>query len=358
MNSLIFVSRPLMDGVLGGLMATDYYQLLGVARDATPEEIKKAYRKLARKYHPDVNPGNADAEGRFKQIQEAYAVLGDADKRKHYDHFGSADSGAAGFDPFGGAGRPRWSRGGVKVDFGDLGGTGGFEDLGDIFGSIFGGGARRRAPGPAKGEDLLIQIEVSFSEAMQGASVTLPVQRKVRCHRCGGSGVEGKARCSGCRGSGTVVTTERLKVKIPEGIDDGRKIRVAGKGAEGVRGGPVGDLFVRVSVREHPFFKREGDDIKTTVPITFPEAYRGAEVVVGTIHGPVRAKVPAGTNSGRTFRLRGKGAKNMKTRTYGDHLYTVEIVVPRVQSPAGEDAARKVAELYGEDPRKGLPTGI
>jgi len=339
-------------------MATDYYQLLGVARDATPEEIKKAYRKLARKFHPDVNPGNSEAEARFKQIQEAYAALSDVEKREQYDRFGSVDPSEAGFDPFGGVRGGRRPGGGVHVDFGDLGGMGGFQDLGDIFGNIFGGGARRRPAGPAKGEDLLIQVEVSFSQAMQGASVTLPVQRKVECARCHGSGTEGTARCSSCRGSGTVVSTERLKVRIPEGINDGRRIRVAGKGAEGSRGGPAGDLFVRVSVLEDPFFKREGDDIRTIVPITFPEAYRGAEVVVGTIHGPVRAKVPAGTNSGRTFRLRGKGAKNMKTRTFGDHLYSVEIVVPKVQSPAGEDAARMVSELYGEDPRKGLPTGL
>jgi len=338
-------------------MTTDYYQLLGVARGAEPGEIKKAYRKLARKFHPDVNPGNPEAEAKFKQIQEAYAVLSDTEKREHYDRFGSVDPSASGFDPFGGAGAGRRA-GGVHVDFGDLGGMGGFQDLGDIFGSIFGGSGRRRSAGPARGEDLLLQVEVSFSEAMRGASVTLPVQRKVRCGQCGGSAVQGAARCSVCRGSGTVVSTERLKVRIPEGIADGRKIRIAGKGAEGLRGGPGGDLFVRVSVREHSFFKRDGDDIRTTVPISFPEAYRGGEVVVGTIHGPVRAKVPAGTNSGRTFRLRGKGAKNMKTRTFGDHLYTVEIVVPKVQSPAGEDAARRVGELYGEDPRQGLPTGI
>lgn len=340
-------------------MATDYYQLLGVKKGSTPEEIKKAYRKLARKFHPDVNPGNSEAEARFKQIQEAYAVLSDAEKREQYDHFGSVHPGEAGFDPFGGAGGGRWPGGGVKVDFGDIGGMGGFQDLGDILGNIFGGGGeRRRSPGPAKGEDLLLQVEVSFVEAMQGASVMLPVQRKVRCATCNGTGVQGSARCSSCRGSATVVSTERLKVRIPEGIDDGRKIRVAGKGAEGARGGPAGDLFVRVGVREHPFFKRVGDDITTIVPITFPEAYRGAEIVIGTIHGPVRAKVPAGTNSGRTFRLRGKGAKNMKTRAFGDHLYSIEIVVPKVQSPAGEDAARKVGELYSEDPRNGLPTGI
>lgn len=338
-------------------MATDYYQLLGVARGATPEEIKKAYRKLARKHHPDVNPGNTEAEARFKQIQEAYSVLSDTTKREQYDRFGSVDPNEAGFDPFGGGRGP--GGGGVHVEFGDLGGIGGFQDLGDIFGNIFGGGAGRRRPaGPAKGEDLLLQVDVSFSEAMRGASVTLPVQRKVACSQCVGSGIQGSSRCPSCRGSGTVVSTERLKVRIPEGISDGRRIRVAGKGAEGARGGPAGDLFVRVAVREHSVFKRDGDNIQTTVPITFPEAYRGAEVVVGTIHGPVRAKVPAGTNSGRTFRLRGKGAKNMKTRAFGDHLYTVEIVVPKVQSPAGEDAARKVGELYSEDPRKGLPTGL
>ena len=338
-------------------MATDYYQLIGVKRDAAPGEIKKAYRKLARKFHPDVNPGNPEAEARFKQIQEAYSVLSDTEKREQYDRFGSVDPSEAGFDPFGGAAGGRGG-GGVHVDFGDLGGAGGFQDLGDIFGSIFGGAGRRRPAGPAKGEDLLVQVEVNFSDAMKGASVTLPVQRKIGCAQCGGSGIQGSARCSSCRGSGTVVSTERLKVRIPEGISDGRKIRIAGKGTEGLRGGPVGDLFVRVSVREDPFFKRDGDDIRTTVPITFSEAYRGGEVVIGTIHGPVRAKVPAGTNSGRTFRLRGKGAKNMKTRAFGDHLYTVEIVVPKVQSPAGEDAARRVGELYGEDPRQGLPIGI
>jgi len=340
-------------------MATDYYALLGVARDASPEGIKKAYRKLARKYHPDVNPGNPDAEARFKQIQEAYSVLSDPEKREKYDRFGSADPGEVGFDPFSGAARGRRpGGGGVHVEFGDLGGMGGFQDLGDIFGTIFGGGARRRPAAPLRGEDLNLQIEVDFRDAMKGTSVTLPVQRMVRCSRCGGSGADGTVRCSSCKGRGTVVMTERIKVKIPEGIDDGRRIRVAGKGGEGARGGPPGDLFVRVSVREDPFFKREGDDIRTTIPITFPEAYQGAEIVVGTIHGPVRAKVPPATNSGRTFRLRGKGAKNMKTRTFGDHLYTVEIVVPKVRSPAGDEAARKVAELYDGDPRMGLPTGL
>lgn len=335
-------------------MAQDYYSVLGVSRDASAEDIKKAYRKLARKYHPDVNPGNAEAEKKFKELQEAYAVLSDKEARRKFDAYGSADGPS--FDPFGGGGP---GRGRVHVDFGDIGGMGGFEDLGDIFGHIFGGAARQRPrQGPIRGEDQEVQVEIDFSEAAHGTRLTLPIQRKVRCTACNGQGVQAGGRCGSCHGAGTVISTERLRVRIPDGIASGKRVRVQGKGAEGVNGGAPGDLFVRVIVREHPYFKREGDDIHTKVPITFPEAYRGAEILVGTIHGPVRAKLPPGTNSGQTFRMRGKGLRNMKTRVHGDHLYTVEIVVPKVMSPAGEEAARKVAELYHGDPREGLPTSI
>jgi len=181
------------------------------------------------------------------------------------------------------------------------------------------------------------------------------VQRQLGCSSCSGSGRSGRSRCPSCHGTGVVISTERLRVKIPEGIADGTRVRVAGKGAEGSTGGSPGDLLVRVNVKAHSFFEREGDNIHTTVPITFSEAYLGGEVEVGTIHGAVRAKVPAGTNSGKTFRLRGKGVKNTKTRAYGDHLYTVEIVVPKVVSPAGEESARRVSELYQGNPREGLP---
>lgn len=333
-------------------MATDFYSVLGVSREATSEEIKKAYRKLARKFHPDVNPGNAEAERKFKELQEAYGVLSDAEARKKYDTYGSAEGQR--FDPFGG-GAPG---GRVHVDFGDLGGRGGFDDLGDIFGHIFGGSGRRRSPGRIRGEDQEIQVEIEFKEAAKGTKLTIPIHRKIQCSECAGSGIGGGKTCSACRGAGTVISTERLRVRIPDGIASQKRVRVAGKGADGRNGGPPGDLFVRVTVREHPFFKREGDDIHTKVPLTFPEAYRGAEIVVGTIHGPVRAKVPPGTNSGRTFRMRGKGMRNMKTRAFGDHLYTVEIVLPKVMSPAGEEAARKVAELYDSDPREGLPRSL
>lgn len=342
-------------------MATDYYQVLGVARDADAADIKKAYRRLARKLHPDVNPGDADAERRFKEIQEAYAVLSDTDKRAQYDAYGTVDGTPdVDFGPFrrrrGAAGGGWQDAGGFRVD---LGGGGGFQDLGDLFGEIFGGGRGARAASrPTRGSDHEASVEIEFEDAVRGTSVTLPIQRQVQCQTCHGSGTANRQPCPSCHGAGSVVTTERLRVKVPEGIGDGQRVRVAGKGAEGRGGGTAGDLFVRIRVRPHPFFRRDGDHVHTTVPVTFPEAYRGAEIEVGTIHGPVRAKVPPGTSSGRTFRLRGKGVRSTKTRTYGDHLYTVQITVPKVVSPAGEDAARAVAELYDGNPRANLPRGL
>ncbi len=343
-------------------MSGDYYKTLGVGRTATAAEIKKAYRKLARKFHPDVNPDNPEAEKRFKEIQEAYAVLSDDDRRKQYDTFGSVEGGpGAGFDPFRQASSSWRDAGGFRVDFGDAGTAGGgFQDLGDLFGNIFGGRGRAAKPRsrPQRGTDQVVEIEIDFGDAVGGTSVTIPVQRQVRCATCGGSGNADQTVCPSCHGSGILISTERLRVKIPEGVADGQRVRVAGKGAEGRGGGKPGDLFVRVLVRPDVFFKREGDNIHTTIPLTFSEAYRGAEIEIGTVHGPVRAKVPAGTNSGRTFRLRGKGVRNTKTRAYGDHLYTVHIVVPKVMSPAGDETARSVAELYQSNPRDGLPTGL
>jgi molecular chaperone DnaJ len=336
-------------------VASDYYKTLGVSKKADAAEIKKAYRKLARKYHPDVNPDNADAEKKFKEIQEAYAVLSDEEKRKQYDTYGRVDGiPDMGFDPFRrNRGRAQWQDlGGYQVEFGDLG------DLGDLFGDFFGGRGARRRPAARKGADYEASIEIDFSEAVHGTSVTLPVQRQVQCSTCNGTGTVSGGSCGSCHGSGSVVSTERLRVKIPEGIGDGNRVRVGGRGADGMGGGPAGDLFVRVNVRPHPFFKRDGDNVLTTVPVTFSEAYRGAEIEVGTIHGPVRAKVPPGTDSGRTFRLRGKGIRNKKTRAYGDHLYTVEIVVPKVVSPAGEETARRVSDLYQGNPRGTLPRSL
>lgn len=335
-------------------MAADYYQVLGVSREASESEIKKAYRRLARRFHPDVNPGNAEAERRFKEIQEAYAVLSDKEKRAQYDRFGRVDE-----IPVGDAGPFRrsgvWQEAG-PFHFGTS--SAGIPDLGDIFGEFFGGRTVRQRQRPARGADHEVSIEISFEEAVRGTTVTLPVQRKVVCSSCGGRGGEPPEVCPSCHGAGVVIASERLRVKVPEGIDNGKRIRVAGKGAEGAHGGPTGDLMVRVAVRPHRFFRRDNDTIRTTVPVTFPEAYRGAEIEVGTVHGPVRAKIPPGTDSGTTFRLRGKGVRNMKTRAYGDHLYTVEIVVPPVLSPAGQEVARRAAELYTKDPRRDLPQGL
>jgi molecular chaperone DnaJ len=340
---------------------SDYYEILGIGRSASAAEIKKAYRKLARKYHPDVNPDNEEAERKFKEIQEAYAVLSDAEKRKQYDTYGRVDGiPDMGFDPFRQASSSWRDAGGVRVDFGDFArGAGGFQDLGDIFGELFGRGRTSRARRqPRRGADQEVEVEIAFVDAVRGTAVTIPVQRQVGCTACNRSGsVEGRP-CPRCHGSGVLISTERLRVKVPEGVADGQRVRVAGKGAEGRSGGKAGNLFVRVRVSPDRFFDRVGDDIHTTVPVTFSEAYRGGEIEVGTVHGPVRAKVPPGTNSGRTFRLRGKGVRNTKTRAHGDHLYTIQIVVPKVVSPAGEEAARSVSELYQSNPRKDLPTSL
>jgi molecular chaperone DnaJ len=342
-------------------VAGEYYKILGVERSASAAEIKKAYRKLARKFHPDVNPDNPDAEARFKEIQEAYAVLSDADKRQQYDTFGRVDGGSnVGYDPFR-QGSGTWrDAGGFRVDFGGAGrGAGGFQDLSDLFGEFFGGGRATRSRRPSeRGSDQVVEVEIDFADAVRGTTVTIPIQRQVRCERCNGSGAANSNPCPDCHGKGVLISTERLRVKVPEGVAEGQRVRVAGKGAEGRSGGHAGDLFVRIRVRPDDYFRRERDDIHTTVPVTFSEAYRGGEIEVGTVHGPVRAKVPPGTNSGRTFRLRGKGVRNTKTRAFGDHFYTVHIVVPKVMSPAGEETARRVAELYDSNPRKDLPTGL
>jgi DnaJ-class molecular chaperone len=313
----------------------DYYDIIGVKKTASADEIKKAYRALAKKFHPDKNKGNKDAENKFKEISEAYAVLSDKEKREQYDrlgkeafHFGG-QGGANPFqggNPFGGFDFSQFTgSGGARARGGrrSTGGAGGFTD---IFSDLFGGGAQF-AQEPERGPDLEAELTIDFRDAILGTTMDL------------------------------VINGKGVKVKIPEGVSDGQRIRLRGKGAPGGNGGAAGDLNVLIHVRAHPLFERRGDDIYIDLPIKVGEAIRGAEVDVPTIHGPVRARIPAGTQGGQTFRLRGKGVKK-KAGAMGDHYYRVEITVPKSSAPEVLEAAETIDGAYGEDPRAKLNTGL
>ena len=393
----------------------DYYAALGVPQDADAAAIKKAYRQLARDLHPDKNPGNAEAETRFKEVSEAYDVLSDPKRRGEYDEarrlFGSGGAGArAGFPGgFPGAG----GGGGQPFDLGDLfggaagrGGAGG--GLGDIFGNLFGGAgagtgsaapgsARARqqaASGPARGQDVETEATLSFEEAVLGVTVPLRMQSPGTCPTCagsgarpgtsphacevcGGAGVTSRSQgafafsepCRNCRGSGQVVddpcptcagngvTTQMrtITVRIPAGVKDGQRIRLAGKGSPGRRGGPAGDLFVVVHVNDHELFGRKGDDLTLTVPITFPEAVLGTTLTVPTLDANVTLKVPEGTSSGRTFRVRGRGVPGRGRA--GDLLVTVEVAVPQRLSAEAERAV-KILDAELGDPRPQITAAV
>lgn len=323
----------------------DLYAVLGLSRNASGEEIKKAYRKLARRFHPDVNPGNPAAEKRFKEIQEAYAVLSDPRKRAQYDQFGTVDE----TDMAAQAERARWQRSGPSVRFHfDNATFEGFPDMSELFGDMFRGfssTARRRRRAPVEAV-----AELDLAQAVAGASVVVPVRSEVVCPECDGSGERGEEACGRCRGAGVLIRTDRLRVRFPAGVGDGDRVRV--------KDGAGQEVSVTVRVKPDPHFERRGDDIYTEVPVTFSEAYLGGEVEIGTIHGPVRVRIPPGSQSGQRFRLRGKGIRNVRTGVNGDHYYTLRVVVPQVVSPAGKEVARRVAELYTQDPRSGLPRSL
>lgn len=333
----------------------DYYEVLGVSKAAPDADIKKAYRRLARKLHPDVNPGDKNAQKKFQEVQEAYDVLKEPDKRRAYDRFGHSGP-SMGFDPGGGRSEPRGGPGG--------GGESPFEtfqfdpaDLGDIFGNLFGGGAGR-GRGREQGEDVTGSIEVPFRDAILGGFASLSLRREKECPRCGGKGRIGRELCPVCRGSGRVAEAETVKIRIPEGTENGGTIRVPAKGSEGSRGGPPGDLYVTVRVAPHPYFERLGDDIHGIVPVTIKEAYAGAEIEVPTVHGVRRAKIPPGTQGRQKFRLRGQGVKNPRTGKTGDHIYTVRVMLPKSETPAGLDAATLLDSLYDRPVRADLPKGL
>jgi molecular chaperone DnaJ len=368
----------------------DYYAALGVPKDASAADIKKAYRKLARDLHPDKNPDNKAAEEKFKTVSEAYDVLSDETKRREYDEARSLFGAGAPRGGFPGGGQPG---GGFSFDLGDLlGGQGG--GLGDVFGGLFGqqGGRRNTTRGPRKGADLEAEVTLAFADAVRGATVPLRLSAPGSCDTCGGSGAApGTAPttcsvcagagvtsrnqggfafaepCRACRGSGRVVETpcptcggsgaltkERtLTVRIPAGVKDGQKIRLAGRGAAGDRGAPAGDLFVHVNVRPHPVFGRKGDHLTITVPVTFPEAALGANLSVPTLDAPVTLKIPAGTPTGRTFRVRGRGVPK-KSGPAGDLLVTVEVAVPAHLDDEARELLLKYAAAADHDPREHL----
>lgn len=358
----------------------DYYEVLGVDRKASDDEIKKAYRKLAKKYHPDLNPGNSEAEKSFKEVNEAYEVLSDSEKRSRYDQFGHA-----GVDPNFGAGGGAGSAGG-------FGGFGGFDDLFDLFGSAFGGQSRRADPNaPQRGGNTSAAVTISFEEAAKGCRKKVGVTRVTTCSTCSGSGADkdgsvktcpnchGSGRvsvaqrtpfgtiqtqsvCSQCRGTGKIIDkpcrtcagkgrvrmTEQKEFDIPAGIDDGQTIRIRGGGDAGINGGPAGDLNLTVTVRPHPIFEREGFDVFTTVPITFTQAALGAEIIVPTIDGKVKFTIPEGTQPGTEFKLRGKGIQRLNYSGRGDQYVTVTVEVPRELTKEQKDMLRSFDEKTNE----------
>jgi molecular chaperone DnaJ len=360
-------------------VARSPYEVLGVPKSASDDEIKKAYRKLARQHHPDRNPGDARAEERFKEVQAAYDLLSDPEKRHAYDAFGSA--GARGFP--GGA-----DTGGVRFEEFDLG------SLGDLFGGMFGGGAggrRGAAQGPVRGEDLEAHVRISFEDSLKGAQVRIPVEVEgacstchgtgaapgtspVTCPQCGGRGIVSDSQglfalshpCPRCQGNGTIVerpcgtcrgtgrerTTKRYAVKIPAGAKTGTRVRLKGKGGAGHRGGPAGDLHVVVDVEPSKLYERRGADLVLDVPVTFAEAALGASVEIPTPDGPVSLKVPAGTDNGKLLRVKGRGAPRLKGSGRGDLLARVRVTVPSKLTKAEREALESYQKVSREAPRE------
>ena len=361
----------------------DYYEVLGVGKDADDAAIKKAYRSLAKKYHPDMNPGDAEAEAKFKEVNEAYDVLSDADKKAKYDQFGHAA-----FDPAAGGG----------AGYGGFGGFSDFGDLGDIFGSFFGGGgfggggSSRRANAPTRGEDVMARVSISFEEAVFGVKKDVTFSKIQKCPDCGGNGAakgtkpetctscggSGQKRvtqrlggmafqttttcdacrgtgkivknpCQNCRGTGYIKINKKLAVNIPAGIDDGERIALRSQGCDGRNGGPTGDLIISVSVKPHPIFERDGYNLYCEVPITVAEATLGAEIDVPTLEGNQKFTIPEGTQAGSRFTLKQKGVPYVNNSgRRGDIIFTVNIEIPKGLNEKQREKMREFADACGE----------
>ena len=360
----------------------DYYEVLGVGKTAGADEIKKAYRKKAMQYHPDRNPGDKTAEEKFKELGEAYEVLSDGDKRARYDQYGFA-----GVDP---------SFGGGGAGFEGFGGFGGFGDFGDIFGEFFGGGRRASTQNaPRRGENVGVRLDLTFEEAAFGCEKEVSAQRIESCASCSGSGsadgeIESCSMCHGtgqvrttqnfmgmamqsttvcpqcsgrgkivknpcntCRGKGKVRRTQRIKVKVPAGVDAGQSVRVRGEGCVGSNGGPNGDLLAEVFIRKHPIFQRENMDVFCEVPITFTQAALGAQIEVPTLDGKVTYEIPEGTQTGKMFMLSGKGIPSVNNpKRRGNHLFTVVVETPTKLTREQKELLRQLEEGLEETPKR------
>lgn len=378
---------------------TDYYETLGVKRGASDDEIRKAYRRLARKHHPDLNPGDKAAEDKFKTVQSAYDILSDAKKRQMYDQYGFySENGAPGPAPGSPAGGGFDFRG---FDFSDFakGGTGarqttasepggGFGGFRDIMDNVFGNRASRAEQEPQRGADLEYALNVDFWQSIKGTQVKLSINRQESCPTCNGSGVAsgtspacpecngtgtvsqtanamrfnltcprchgtGRLRnaCPACYGDGRVTRTEAIEVRIPAGVQSGTRMRVAGKGNAGAMGGPSGDLFITVRVEPHAFYVRDGDNIQISVPVSVTEAGLGAKIEVPTIDGRALLKIPQGTQNGQKFRLREKGVYNSRKSTRGDQIVEVVLKAPSVGNERTRELLRELSSVESEDPR-------
>jgi len=377
-------------------MANDFYEILGVPRDASQDAIKKAYRKLARKWHPDLNPGNTEAEQKFKDISRAYDALGREENRKLYDEFGEEGL-QAGFDAEKAREYKQWGAGFQQQAGGGGGGAGfgQYQSYEDIFGDLFGfggGGGGFQEAGPSRGRDVEHEMTIGLLEALRGFETELVMQKPRECGTCRGSGLDSGAgmttcpacggsgrlnvaegpmqftrpcpQCGGhgktgrpcpqCGGSGRIMAEERIRVTIPPGVREGSRVRVAGKGEPGRNGGAAGDLYLVVHVKTHPLLRRDGDNLYMDVPVTVHEVMAGGGVTVPSVDGPLKVKIPPRSQSGQTLRLKGKGALNTRSRKRGDLMVRLIVKVPRTDDPRALEAASEMDDHYQGDVREGL----